>query len=985
MKRSTFFSTFLVAAVLTPAFMQTQTYACGQFQQPSCEDVHCDDDDNECTQDLCLAGICGFMAVADGTACGSDVGICQQGSCQVACTEQGIRDAIAAGGGPYTFDCGGPTTVATATEIVIDTDVILDGEGNLTVDANQAHRVFSIPEGVTAELIGFTVTGGVATAGDGGGILNAGTFVLTSSIVTANTATIDGGGVGNAAGATLTLTNTTVQGNTADRLAGGLMNETLGTVTLNSTSVLGNHSPWVGGGISNGGIMILNDSDVSQNSGQWHGGINNDHALTLNSSTVSENSAEADGGGIGNQGAVTLNNSTVSGNTAGINGGGLASSGTLTLSNSTVSGNTATTNVGGGIFTFGKTTLTNTTVSGNAANGPGGGIWNDRAALALTDSTVTGNSTAAYGGGIDNSGTLTVTNSAVHGNSAATFAGGIQNWGYAELIDSNVHSNEAGDFGGGVDNNGTLVLTNMTVANNTTSNGGGGIFNHGNGVMILSNSTVSENTALNNNSAGGGVQNYGEATLVDSILIANTAGHYGGLFNVGTATVTGTKVEGNHSTSGSGAGIGNEGTITLIDTTVAGNQVRWHGGGIANGASMVLINSTVSGNTAIYGGGIWNYGGTLVLTNSTVSGNSATEATGGGIVNEATMTLISTTVAANSAAQIGTAIWNTGTAILRNTLIAGDCDFTTRPDSLGGNIESEGNTCGLGHPTDQVSVPALLLSLVPLQDNGGPTMTHALLPGSAAIDWVPVGACVDADGFPLLTDQRGVARPQGPLCDVGSVEVSSLCEGVDCDDQNECTWDQCNTSDGSCSHDPVPNGSYCDFGGAPGLCVDGECVAELCAGVDCDYGNQCILDQCDPASGLCFLVPDDWPCDLLGVGDGVCLQGECVELGLCEAVDCTSGNECVQDGTCDPADGQCILGDNTLAGEPCGLFGVGDGVCDGAGTCVECNDTPDCGEADQCLVWICVETSCVEEAVPDGTECDALGTCLQGICVAPPP
>ena len=253
-------------------------------------------------------------------------------------------------------------------------------------------------------------------------------------------------------------------------------------------------------------------------------------------------------------------------------------------------------------------------------------------------------------------------------------------------------------------------------------------------------------------------------------------------------------------------------------------------------------------------------------------------------------------------------------------------------------------------------------------------------------------------------------------CEVPEVNLCigcDPCEGVACPpDGNECTREYC--SGGSCRSEPATNGRSCTYDGLSGVCVEGVCGENLCeddvcddddACTDeaCDYvdgtcdftpvvcndGNQCTVDQCDPASGLCIPVPDGLPCDLLGVGDGVCSQGECVGPGLCEGVDCTSPHECTQDGTCDPADGQCIPGDNTLAGEPCGLFGVGDGVCDGAGTCVECNDTPDCGEADQCLVWICVDTSCVEEAVPDGTECDALGigdgTCLQGICVAPPP
>ena len=85
--------------------------------------------------------------------------------------EQGILDAIAPGGGPHTFDCNGPTTVATQAEIVIDNDVILDGEGNLTLEAPPrywnsdldyflSHRIFTIESGVTAELIGMTITRG---------------------------------------------------------------------------------------------------------------------------------------------------------------------------------------------------------------------------------------------------------------------------------------------------------------------------------------------------------------------------------------------------------------------------------------------------------------------------------------------------------------------------------------------------------------------------------------------------------------------------------------------------------------------------------------------------------------------------------------------------------------------------------------------------------------------------------------------------------
>jgi hypothetical protein len=96
--------------------------------------------------------------------------------------------------------------------------------------------------------------------------------------------------------------------------------------------------------------------------------------------------------------------------------------------------------------------------------------------------------------------------------------------------------------------------------------------------------------------------------------------------------------------------------------------------------------------------------------------------------------------------------------------------------SGGHNIESPGDTCGFDQPTDQVNVSTEDLNLGPLADNGGPTMTHALLTEpapSVAIDWILAENCVDADGQPLTTDQRGEPRPEtgGTMCDIGAFEV----------------------------------------------------------------------------------------------------------------------------------------------------------------------------------------------------------------------
>jgi hypothetical protein len=95
--------------------------------------------------------------------------------------------------------------------------------------------------------------------------------------------------------------------------------------------------------------------------------------------------------------------------------------------------------------------------------------------------------------------------------------------------------------------------------------------------------------------------------------------------------------------------------------------------------------------------------------------------------------------------------------------------------SSGGNVESPGNTCLFNHQTDQVNVSALDLGLDVLADNGGATETHALLPGSAAID------AGTPDCPPPATDQRGVARPQGAACDIGAfeLEIETIAVGID--------------------------------------------------------------------------------------------------------------------------------------------------------------------------------------------------------------
>jgi hypothetical protein len=270
--------------------------------------------------------------------------------------------------------------------------------------------------------------------------------------------------------------------------------------------------------------------------------------------------------------------------------------------------------------------------------------------------------------------------------------------------------------------------------------------------------------------AGGGVLNQGTLTLTDCTVSWNIAGVGGGIDNViGTLTLINTTLY--HNTAEAGGGIDSQGTVTLINSTLWENTAATGGGVYNGGGPVTLINSSVSENVAHTGGGFFNVG-PLTVANSTVSLNAARYV--GGIDNQAgsPLTLINSTLSGNMGRQAD-GIDNTygGDLIASGTLIDdNDCVGVTALQG-GYNIESPGDTCGFDRPTDQVNVSADDLKLGPLQDNGGPTMTHALGAGSVAIDVMPEAECLDADGEPLTTDQRGEPRPGGTMCDVGAFEV----------------------------------------------------------------------------------------------------------------------------------------------------------------------------------------------------------------------
>lgn len=297
---------------------------------------------------------------------------------------------------------------------------------------------------------------------------------------------------------------------------------------------------------------------------------------------------------------------------------------------------------------------------------------------------------------------------------------------------------------------------------------------------------------------GGAVYNQGVLKLNSILVSGNIAARYGGgILNAGDLTLDSVVVDGNQSNRGAGIyQVGALAHLEILDSTIKNNIATAYGGGIAAfGGVVEILGTTIASNSAgISSGGIYSYGNnasptSLSMTNSTVSINSRGGIQISGTSANSTAEILNCTIAFNGNGPSqgpglppnAAGLISNGGVTLNNTIVASNANGDVNGNFV---LGSSNNLIGIvqgGHGTNLANgvngnlvgsnafpVPA---NLGPLSNNGGKTLTHALLPGSPAIDHGSNSAAVS-----LNYDQRGARYDRikdgglGLIVDIGAVE-----------------------------------------------------------------------------------------------------------------------------------------------------------------------------------------------------------------------
>jgi CSLREA domain-containing protein len=476
-----------------------------------------------------------------------------------------------------------------------------------------------------------TGAGAEQTIIDGAGIDRVFKIINSSNDPASVQVTISGVTIRNGATPVPTLWDL-LAGASPARYSGGAIVNSWARLTIIDSLITGNHAQLNGSAILSVNSLELINTRVTGNLARLD--VTDSLLLLFLLDSISLPSVR--GGAIVSQDQLVITGSAIDDNVGGgvfnVNGESTVDTPvSATISNSTINRNSRSEFAGAGIINFGGTLmLEQSEVRENTAPGGGAGI------LAVSDSGTDGFGTYSY------SSDVTITDSTIADNETAASGGGI-------VVNSGL------DPEGTASN--TLTIRNSTISGNQAGLDGGGIvISYTEAILLLEDSTVSGNSALagkindQQSSGYGGIANIGIATIRNSTINGNSAttlyGHGGGIGNDGTMTIIGGAVRENQATFAGGIYNSPNGTLTTTNVTFERNSAQFTGGGIRNDGTLTISGGTIGANTVTgdpttpafvddraRGGGILNLGTLTINEGTQIRGNAAYF--GGGIANSA--------------------------------------------------------------------------------------------------------------------------------------------------------------------------------------------------------------------------------------------------------------------------------------------------------------------------------------------------------------